>query len=264
MELSIVITHHREQRLLEQCLYLLRKEIEDIEAEIIVVLSEYQQETLDILKKKFDSVTFLPFKKNLYFVRSANHGLKKTGGDYVLLINDDVMISPGSIGLLLDYLKENGEVGLVGPRLIYPDNSDQPSCFRFYAPLTVVCRRTALGNLNVCKNINDRFLYKDKDLNREGGLEVDWITNGAILVRGNPLRRVGPLDERFKHYFSDVDWCRRFWQNGFKVVYFPEAVFRHHHGKKSRGGGISSLLTNRMTRIHVIDGMKYFWKWGIL
>lgn len=263
MELSIIITHYREQRLLEQCLRLLRKEIEDIETEIIVVLSEYQQETLNILKKKFDGVAFLPFKENLYFVRSANHGLKKVGGDYVLLINDDVMISHGSIKLLLDYFKKNGKVGLVGPRLMYPDNSDQPSCFRFYTPLTVVCRRTVLGNLNVCKNINDRFLYKDKDLNKEDGLEVDWITNGAVLARGNSLKQVGPLDERFKHYFSDVDWCRRFWQNGFKVVYFPKAVFRHYHGKKSRGGGLLSLLTNRLTRIHLWDGIKYFWKWGL-
>ncbi|OIP79084.1 MAG: hypothetical protein AUK17_01020 [Parcubacteria group bacterium CG2_30_44_18] len=263
MELSVIITHHRELNLLKKCLPLIREEIKGMESEIIVILSEYQEETLSALKQEFNDVIFLPFEENLYFVRSINRGIERASGNYILLINDDVMVSPGSIRQLIDFLKTNEKVGLVGPRVLYPDGSSQPSCFRFYTPLTIVCRRTILGKIGFCKKINDNFLYKDKDIYRENGLTVDWLMNGSgVLTRKEDLEKVGPLDERLKHYFSDVDWCRRFWQNGFKVVYFPKAVFRHYHGKKSRGRGLLSLLTNRMTRIHVADGMKYFWKWG--
>lgn len=263
MELSVVITHHRELDLLKKCLPLIREEIKGVESEIIVILSECQKETLDALKQEFDNVMFLPFEENLYFVRSLNRGIERASGDYILLLNDDVMVSPGSIKQLIDYLKNNEKVGLVGPRVLYPDGSSQPSCFRFYTPLTVVCRRTILGKFGFCKKVNDKFLYKDKNIYQENGLEVGWLMNGAgVLTRKKSLKKVGLLDEQLTHYFSDVDWCRRFWQNGFKVVYFSKAVFRHHHGKKSRGRGLLSLLSNRMTRIHVADGMKYFRKWG--
>ncbi|MBI4837004.1 MAG: glycosyltransferase family 2 protein [Candidatus Portnoybacteria bacterium] len=263
MELSVVITHHREQKLLEQCLCLLQKELEGIEAEIIIVLSECRQEALEGLKQKFPEVIFLPFEKNLYFVRSVNRGIERVGGDYVLIINDDVMVSPGSVKALAGYLKEHRETGLVGPKLLYSDGVNQHSCFRFYTPLTVVCRRTVLDKTSVCREVINRFLYGDKNLNGGDGTEVDWVVNGAVMARRDFIKQVGFLDERFKHYFSDVDWCRRFWQNGFKVVYFSKAVFYHYHGRKSRSGGVLGLLTNRMTRIHVWDGIRYFWKWGI-
>lgn len=264
MDLSIVITHHRDIGLLKQCLRALLKETKNIDSEIIIVLSEYQRETLDNLKQEFPTIKIFPFKKNLYFIRSANRGLEQAKGEFILIINDDVVVSGGSIKTLVDLLKNNQEIGLVGPKIIYPDGSDQPSRFRFYNPLTIVFRRTILGKTRWGKKAVDKFLYKDRDFTAGDKFDVDWILNGAgALARKEYLKKVGLLDERFKHYFSDVDWCRRFWQNGLKVVYFPKVVFIHHHGRKSQGGGMLDILTNRMTRIHIWDGMKYFLKWGI-
>jgi GT2 family glycosyltransferase len=190
--------------------------------------------------------------------------LEQAKGEFILLINDDVVIFKGAINILIDFLKNNQKVGLVGPKILYPDGNNQPSCFRFYSPMAVVCRRTILGKLKICKGILSRFLYQDKNLNQGNGVEVDWILNGAgVMTKKEYLDRVGMLDERFKHYFSDVDWCRRFWQSDFKVVYLPKVSFVHYHGKRSQGRGIISVLTNKMTRTHVWDGMKYFWKWGM-
>lgn len=264
MELSVIVTHHRELDLLKQCLVALRKNLQEISHEIVVVLSEYQQETLENLKHKFPGIKLLPFKKNLYFVQSANRGLEQAQGNFILIINDDVIITKKSVQLLFDFLENNKEVGLVGPKVLYPDRTNQQSCFRFYTPLTVVCRRTILGKTGFCKKLINRFLYYDKDLNQKNGIEVDWLMNGSgVMTKKEYLGKIGFLDERFKHYFSDVDWSRRFWQKGLKVVYFPEAIFFHHHMKSSVSRGIISVLTNKMTRIHIWDGMKYFWKWGI-
>lgn len=265
MDLSVVITHHREENLLRKCLRALEvelKNLEDIESEIIVIMSEFRSDFLAGLRNDFPEIRFLPFKDNLYFVRSANRGLAQARGEFILLINDDVIISPGSIKLMLDFLKGNGKIGLLGPKIIYPNGLEQPSSFRFYSPLTILCRRTFFGKLKVCQKHLNYFLYRNKDLNRAEGVEVDWIMNGSgILTRKEHLQKVGFLDERFTHYMSDVDWCRRFWQKGFKVVYFPQAVFCHYHGKLSQGRGIASLFFNKMARLHLIDGLKYFWKW---
>jgi len=262
MDLSVVITHHRDTVLLKKCLSALQKELKGVDSEIIVAVSECQKEVLEELKNDFSGVDFLLFEKNLYFVRLANRGLERAKGEYVLLLNDDVVVSDGSVKSLLDFLKNNSRVGLAGPKILYPNGENQQSYFRFYTPFVILCRRSFLGKLKVCRKINNRFLYKNK-----GGflkiMEVDWLMNGAgIMARREDIEKVGLLDERFKHYFSDVDWARRFWQNGLKVVYYPEAIFYHHH-KKSSGGGMMSLLFNKMARMHLVDGVRYFWKWGI-
>jgi GT2 family glycosyltransferase len=129
--------------------------------------------------------------------------------------------------------------------------------------LTVLCRRSFLGKVKICRNNNERFLYKDIDFSSQKEVNVDWLSNGAgVMARREYIEKIGLLDERFCHYFSDVDWSRRFWQKGLRVVYFPRVSFYHYHGKRS-AGGIMSLLKNKITRIHLLDGIKYFLKWGI-
>ncbi len=262
MNLSVVITHHRDIDLLQKCLNALQKELESVDSEIIAVMSEYRPAMLENLKNDFPDVKFLPFEKNLYFVRAANRGLEKAKGDFVLLINDDVIVSAGSVKTLLDFLENNPRVGLVGPKIFYPDGTEQFSCFRFYTFSFLLCRRTFLGKLKMCrKNIN-KFLYLDKNLNLPEGAEVDWLMNGAgVMAKRENINKVGLLDERFKHYMSDVDWARRFWQNGLKVVYYPRVNFYHYHRKSSGSRGAASLFYNKMARMHLWDGLKYFWKW---
>lgn len=259
MDLSIVITHHRDTDLLRKCLNALQKELSGIKSEVIVVLSEYQPAIHEKLKSEFPAVIFLPFAQNLYFVRSANRGLEKANGKYVLLLNDDVVVREGAIKLLLDFLENNSRVGLVGPKILYPDGAYQQSCFRFYTPLTILCRRTFLGKTRICRKIIDGFLYKNVDLSRQA--DVDWLMNGAgVMAKKENIKKIGLMDERFEHYFSDVDWARRFWQNGLRVIYYPRAIFYHYHRKSSGSRGVLSLFFNKMARMHLIDGMRYFLK----
>lgn len=83
-----------------------------------------------------------------------------------------------------------------------------------------------------------------------------------MLVPRVAARQIGPMDERFFMYMEDVDWCRRFWGQGLKVVYFPEALVYHYHGKGSaKGGFLGSLLYNRLTWYHIESALKYFWKY---
>lgn len=262
MELSVIVTYQRDP-LLKKCLQTLQEALVGIDYEIIVVMSEYKQEVMEKFRADFPDVVFLPFAENLYYVRCANRGLERAKGDFILIMNSDVFVSGEAIQGLIAFLKSNPDVGLVGPRVLYPDSSEQPSAFRFYTPFTVVCRRSFLGKAGFCKGAVDRFLYRDKNFNAGKGFEVEWLSNGAgAITTKESVKKVGLLDERFCHYFSDVDWSRRFWEKGLKVVYSPQVTFYHHHGKRSAGGAIS-LLFNKIARIHLIDGIKYFWKWGL-
>jgi N-acetylglucosaminyl-diphospho-decaprenol L-rhamnosyltransferase len=73
---------------------------------------------------------------------------------------------------------------------------------------------------------------------------------------------VGPMDERFFMYFEDVDWCRRFWQAGYRIVYLPQAKIYHYHLRVSKKtGGLADLFINKYTWIHIVSAIKYFLKY---
>ena len=73
-------------------------------------------------------------------------------------------------------------------------------------------------------------------------MEVDWVSGASIIVRRKALEDVGPLDERFFMYWEDADWCRRMWQKGWKVVYFPRAEVVHYVGASSDKLATRSVL----------------------
>jgi len=139
-------------------------------------------------------------------------------------------------------------------------NSIQESCLRFFGPLTILARRTFFGRTKWGKKLIDIFMMHD--FNHDYPREVDWILGSAMLVKRSAFEKVGSLDNRFFMYFEDVDWCRRFWQAGFKIVYLPEAKFYHYHLRVSkRFGGVLDLLFNRYTRVHIASAIKYYLKY---
>ena len=82
----------------------------------------------------------------------------------------------------------------------------------------------------------------------------------ALLLRRDNLEKIGPMDDRYFMYFEDVDWCRRFIDAGYEVVYFPKSALFHYHGKQSATRHFWDALFNRMTLIHIQSAVQYFMK----
>ena len=261
MELSIIITSYKNPELLKVCLDSIKKNCSIKECEIIVADSETQEKTEIMMREDYPEITFIPSPKNIGFGATMRRGYQASRGEYVLILNSDIIVKAGSVEKLLDYLKNNPAVGVVGPKLLNFNESLQYSCFRFYTPLTIVYRRTFIGKLAFAKKQIDTFLMKEFDHNTPK--EVDWVMGSAMLVRRKNIEKVGLIDERFKMYFEDTDWCRRFWENGFKVVYSPDSQMYHYHGKGSADkNAIISLFTNRLAWIHITSAVKYFIKYA--
>ena len=103
---------------------------------------------------------------------------------------------------------------------------------------------------------------KDKDLSKP--LTVAWLMGSALMVSRKALEIAGYMDERFYLYMSDVDWPRRFWENGYQVVFFPEVAMYHYHRRESHGAlDVLDAIFNRRTRQHITDAIRYFLKNGI-
>ena len=83
-----------------------------------------------------------------------------------------------------------------------------------------------------------------------------------MMTSRKSVEKVGEMDENFYMYFEDVDWCRRFWEVGLKVVYYPYAKMYHYHGKGSASmNPVKAVFFNKLTREHIKSGLKYFWKY---
>lgn len=260
MDLSIIITSYKNPELLKVCLDSVYQCMNSgILFEIIVADSDTQDDMAMMMREEYGDVKFFPFDENVGFQALVKKGIENSTGKYVLLLNGDIIVTPDSIQKMLQFLQRDSSVGMIGPRLLNFNGSLQPSCFRFYKPMTVVYRRTFLGNFSFAKKHLDWFLMNDYD--HKTTKEVDWLMGSAHMISRSALEKVGLMDPQYFMYMEDVDWCRRFWENGFKVVFYPFVSMHHYHGKGSaKGGVIRSLLLNKYTWIHISSGIKYFKK----
>ena len=266
MKISIIVNHYRTPEILKICLRSIRENLKDagFEREIIVTDSATIEKTEEMMEEEFPDIIFIPAKENIGFGKSINIAIEKAKGEYFFIVNADIIINAEkAIEKLLDYIEKNKNVGMVGPKLLNVNDTIQQSCFRFYTPLTVICRRTFLGQTFWGKKVLDKFLMVDvfKKNKITEPIPVDWLMGSAMMIRKSDLKKVGVFDEKFFMYFEDVDWARRFWENGLKVVYFPEARMYHYHFQSSKKKSLFDSLLNKYARIHIKSALKYFMKY---
>ena len=260
MELSIIITSYHNPELLDVCIDSIKKNLQLVNYEIIVADSDTDEKTELMMREDYPEIIFLPFKNNVGFAYLVKKAFAASKGKYILILNGDIIIKKESIEKLLEFLKSDNKIGMAGPKLLNFNETLQMSCYRFYSPLTIIFRRTFLGKLPFAQKHLDRFLMKDYD--HKSKKEVDWLMGSALMTSRSAIEKVGLMDSSFRMYMEDVDWCRRFWENGLKVVYLPAAEMYHYHGRGSANRSVlHSLLSNRLAWIHIISAMKYFWKY---
>lgn len=261
-ELTIAINGYRSPELLRLCLQSIFRHLpkSGIDYEVLVTDSATEEGTEMLMREEFPHVAFFPFLKNVGFKTLINQSLAEAKGRFILLINNDIILTPDAVPQMLAYLRTHPDIGLLSPKQLNFNGTLQPSCFRFYRPLTIAYRRTWLGRLPTAKRHLAWFVMADYD--KQVPRSVEWVMGSAMLVRKTAVERVGPMDSRFFMYMEDVDWCRRFWEKGFRVVYYPEVFVYHYHGKGSaKGGFFGSLLFNRLTWYHIKSAIQYFWKY---
>ncbi len=266
MKLSIIVTNHKNPISLKLCLKRIQELKETLNSEILVVDSESFPKTQEIMEGEFPDIKFIPFKKNAGYAKIVNTGIKNSKGEFILILNSDILLIENSALNLIKFLENHLSVGMAGPQLLNFNETPQSSCFRFPNIWTIICRRTFLGKTPFGEKTIDKFLMKDQIANSINNIrdhiKVDWLMGSALMVRRKAIEEIGLMDERFFMYFEDVDWCRRFWNRKWEVVYFPKAKMYHYHQRASyKNGGIKDLLLNLNTKIHLESALKYFLKY---
>ena len=259
MQLSIIIVNYNTGALSSACIESCLAQKLPPNTQIIVVDNNSHDNSVSFLRSDFPEITVIENKVNAGLAAGVNRALQEAKGEYYLLLNPDIIALPGSIQILLDFLKEHSEVGVAGGQLLSPNGKIQYSCFRFYTLMTIIYRRTVLGRTARGKRAISSFLMKDFD--HRSTRDVDWLMGSCLMLRGTAIKEVGGMDERFFLYFEDVDWCRRFWQNGWRVTYVPSSQYSHFHQRSSQRGALGGIITNWATREHIRSAIKYFFKY---
>ena len=260
--LSIIIINYKNPPLLRLCLKSFLMTLQpNFSKEIIVIDISSTIETRNVISE-FPEARAICFKENIGYTKGVNEGIKNSNGDAVLILNSDIIPLKNSIENMYEYLSRNNDVGIVGPQLLNFDGTPQVSFFRLPSPWTLIYRRTFLGRLPAGKNHLDNFTMKNIDHSKLH--PTDWLMGSAFMVNRKAIDKVGPMDENMFLYMSDVDWPRRFWENGYRVLYYPDSKLYHYHKRDSKGCfGILDILIKKESRWHIIDAIRYFKKHGI-
>ncbi|NQV12797.1 MAG: glycosyltransferase family 2 protein [Parcubacteria group bacterium] len=260
-DLSVIVVNYKTPSLLRQCIKSIQKNPPSCNYDIIVVDNNSEDETVEMMEDDFPEVVLIANEKNLGFPKAVNQALRKSDSKYILLLNPDITVLGESLDKMMAYLNVKESIAVLGPKLINPNGSIQYSCFKWFtSPRVALYRRTPFGKLTRQKELVDDFLMADWD--HKESREVAWILGSCMMVRRKAIDQVGLMDERFFMYMEDVDWCRRFWQKGWKVFYFPEVEVVHYYARASASeSNIFLSMFNRQTRIHIKSAIKYFFKY---
>ena len=259
VDISIIIVNYKTKDKVIDCIKSIKdSNLANINYEITIVDNNSGDDIIVDVQKKYKDINFIQSNVNLGMGGGNNLGIEQAEGNYILILNPDTLVKKDSIKKMYEFLESHEDVGVVGPKLVYPDGQMQYSCFREWKFLTPFYRRTFLGKIN--KKHVDNFLMKDFD--HKSKKDVNWLMGSCLLIRGETLKDVGVFDERFFMYFEDTDLCRRIIKSGKKVIYFPESVVVHDHGRASaEKPWYLAPLTSKLSRIHISSWVKYYIKW---
>ena len=257
VDISVVIVAWNAKHYLELCLESLESAPPRRSMEVFVVDNASSDGTSPMITARFPWVKLIRSEQNLGFSKGNNVAIRECQGRYIALVNPDVIVFPGCLDALADYLDRNPKVGNVGPRVFNPDMSQQSTCRRFPTLWNNFCSASGLAT----KFKNSRFFAGEHMFyfphDRE--LRVDVIVGCFSMIRRETFDAVGLLDEDLFMYGDDVDWCRRCWNKGWEVVFYPGAQAIHDRGKITAPFPVRFAVAQQRSVLHYWSKHHGFW-----
>jgi N-acetylglucosaminyl-diphospho-decaprenol L-rhamnosyltransferase len=253
LKISIVIVSWNVASLLRQCLLSIFTGHYKGPLEVIVVDNASDDNSAAMIRAEFPQVKLIVNSENLGFAGGNNLGVAESSGDFIFLLNPDTTLTEDTLTHLRAYLESQPKVGVVGPKLLYPDGAVQPSRRRFPTIGSMFWESTLLEQWFPHNRIAQ--LYKFADQPDTIPMPVDWLVGAALFLRRETWQAVGPFDETLFMYFEETDWCRRCTETGWAIHYLPRARVVHYEGQSSQ-----QVITARTLRFQR-SKIRYTEKW---
>ncbi len=248
MDISVIIVGWNAGHYLELCLESLLEAPPRRTMEILVLDNASTDGSAEMIEARFPHVKLIRSTDNLGFAKGNNVAIRQWQGRYIALVNTDVIVLPGCLDALADFLDQNPKVGNVGPRVFNPDMTQQSTCRRFPTLWNNFCSATTLAS----RFKGSRFFAGEHMFffPHDRTLAVDVLVGCFSMIRREAFEAVGLLDEGLFMYGDDVDWCRRARNAGWEVVFFPGARAIHDRGKITAPYPVRFAVAQQRSVIH--------------
>src|SRR5271166_3435656 len=214
-EVSIVLVLHNQAQLTFGCFSSIAECLGTSALGVeVMVVDNYSTDETNALLQHTRGATVLYNDENVGFLKAVNQAASQAHGRYILLLNNDAQLLPGSLEAAARVLDSSPDVGVVGGRLILPDGTLQE------AGSIVWNDGSCLGYGRGDSPTAGPYMFRRN---------VDYCSGAFLLTRAELFTRLGGFDEAFvPAYYEETDYCMRLWEAGFRVVYEPEAVVLHY------------------------------------
>lgn len=256
---TAIVLNYKTPKNTVQCVQALKKQTIADQLDIIVIDNHSQDDSIGVIRNRLSSlpnVTIAESNDNIGYGRGNEIGMKRAESEYILIINPDNELKPDALEIMTKEMNAHADIGILAPKLVHEDGTVRDTARTFPTFFDALIKRTFLSTYFTKRM--DRYLQRTKSVDE--ARDVDWVVGACMLIRRSLIEQIGGFDPRFFLFFEDMDLCRRAREAGFRVHYLPQAIASDRKRRLSEGG-VFSVLTHKTGRIHIVSGLKYFWKW---
>jgi len=252
MDLSIITVPWNVRDLVRENFKAIYKNTQNIDFEVFSVDNNSKDGTTEMIRKEFPQVKIIFNKHNIGFAKANNQAIKESKGRYILLLNPDMRVLPGTLEKMVKWMDKHPEVGVAGLHLIKENGETVLHVRKF--PKFLDQLAIVLKIPHVFPSILNKYLAKNFDYTKS--IEVDSIRGSFFMIRREVIEKIGGLDERYFVWFEEVDYCKQVKNLGYKIMYTPNVECVDFVGKSF------SQVPRGKTQKYFKDSMlKYFKKW---
>lgn len=222
LPISVVVVSYNSRKLLRSCLASIEAEQP---AQVIVVDNASSDGSGEMVAQDLPWVKLIQSKRNNGYGGAANLAIASCSSKYVLLLNCDTLLQPGSLKALRIYLDQHPRVAIAGPSLVNPDGTRQTSCFPFPTPQQLLLRETSLYKIWPDGLSSNSLRIAQA---------VPWVLGAALAIRRQAFESVGGFDPTFFMYYEEVDLCYRLSKSGWQAHFTPAAIVTHVGGASTK------------------------------
>lgn len=194
----------------------------------VFVVENASGDSMEELERRFPKVRIVQSRSNLGFAGGCNLAIKEATGDYIVLVNPDIIFDDNALEQLEGKMVTSPDVGIGGVSLKNLNGSQQDCVWAFPEPIDQFLLLLKLNHPLPKLPPFRRWLMSGFDYRQPA--DVDQVMGALFFIRRELLEEIGLLDERFFMWYEEVDYCRRAKSAGWRVRYFADISARHKKG----------------------------------